>query len=149
MSLTDQLLRVRCHDSPPQLTGIIQLARSPYFETCIAPSIVKLMWPLGGGEKLEDDIKHSKKSVENRNVTIIALRSAGFPITICMIYMYDDVAGRASQHDLFTSMVLFSHVSCKVTSLKWGYHHDNVWGYKINQENHKAPKKIPGLYQRM
>ncbi len=28
------------------LTGIIQLARSPFLETCIAPSIVKCTWPL-------------------------------------------------------------------------------------------------------
>ncbi len=29
------------------LTGIIQLARSPNLDTCIPPSIVRLMWPLG------------------------------------------------------------------------------------------------------
>lgn len=29
-----------------KLTGIIQLARSPNFDTCMAPSIVRLMWPL-------------------------------------------------------------------------------------------------------
>ena len=27
-------------------TGIIQLARSPNFETCIAPKIVRSRWPL-------------------------------------------------------------------------------------------------------
>lgn len=40
-----------------RLTGIIQLAKSPYFDTCIAPSIVKLMWPLGEQQQQKNKTK--------------------------------------------------------------------------------------------
>ena len=36
------------------LTGIIQLARSPYFDTCIAPRIVMSTWPLQKKKGLDE-----------------------------------------------------------------------------------------------
>lgn len=63
------MIIIKSHQNTSKLTGIIQLAKSPYFDTCMAPSMVRLMWPLKTMTWHEKTAVNSRTSVASAQVS--------------------------------------------------------------------------------